>query len=115
MSDDPFAEPSDAEKTIIRPRPGGGAAARPVAPSSIPDPFGAPPPQMAQPQMAPQMPQQMGGREIRPLPLTGTNPLVAAAAPLLAAIVRISGDGARAPDVDRLRRAMIDSVRKFET
>jgi type VI secretion system protein ImpK len=117
MSDDPFAEPSDAEKTIIRPRPGGAAAPRPAAPS-MPDPFAAPPPQMTpqmSPQMAPQMPQQMGGREIRPLPLTGTNPLVTAAAPLLAAIVRISGDATRAPDIDRLRRAMIETVRKFET
>src|SRR5580692_6618160 len=108
MSDDPFAEPSDAEKTIIRPRPSGTAAApaQGMGMGAAPrhDPFA---------HVAPAAP--MGGRDVRPMPQTGSNPLVAAASPVLAAIVRISGDAARGPDVDRLKRAMVDAIRKFET
>jgi type VI secretion system protein ImpK len=49
------------------------------------------------------------------VPKTGNNPLVAAAGPVLAAAVRIAGDRGRAPDIDRLRAAMVAAVRKFET
>ncbi len=92
MSDDPFAEPSDSERTIIRPRPS-GAAPRAAA---------------AEPSRAP--------REAdRPVPKTGTNQIVAAASPVLAAAVRIASDRGRAPDIDRLRRAMVAAMRKFET
>ncbi len=106
MSDDPFAEPSDAEKTIIRPRPSGTAA--PSVPgmgmSAAPrhDPFA---------NTAPQGP----SGPVRPMIQTGTNPLVAAASPVLAAIVRISADAARGPDTDRLKRAMVDAIRRFES
>lgn len=93
MSDDPFAEPSDAERTIIRPNPSGVASNRgeaaPISPRS--------------------------SRETRPLPKTGTSPLVAAASPVLAAAIRITSDRGRTPDVDRLRRAMVQAVRRFET
>ena len=54
-------------------------------------------------------------REARPVPKTGTNPLVAAASPLLAAAIRMSSDRGRAPDIDRLRRAMVEAMRRFET
>ncbi|HVY16445.1 MAG TPA: type VI secretion system protein TssL, long form [Rhodopila sp.] len=105
MSDDPFAEPSDAEKTIIRPRPSGTAAGYSggATPGAAPrhDPFANTAPPAA-------------SGPARPLPVTGTNPLVAAASPVLAAIVRISGDAARGPDADRLKRAMVDAIRKFE-
>jgi type VI secretion system protein ImpK len=93
MSDDPFTEPSDAERTIIRPRPSGAAGAR--GGGGMPSPV-APP-------------------DNRPVPKTGTNPLVAAASPVLAAAVRISSDRGRAPDIDRLRRAMVEAMRRFET
>lgn len=92
MSDDPFAEPTDSERTIIaRPRPGGAAprGAEPAAP-------------------------QAAARDAKPVPKTGSNPLVAAASPVLAAAVRIAADRGRAPDVERLRRAMIEAIRRFE-
>jgi type VI secretion system protein ImpK len=90
MSDDPFAEPSDSERTIIRPRPGGQAA-----------------PGAAVPRPAPPAP-------AAPLPSTGANPLIAAASPLLAAAVRIAGGRGRNPDPEQLRRAMVEGVRTFE-
>ncbi|HET6610200.1 MAG TPA: type VI secretion system protein TssL, long form [Rhodopila sp.] len=108
MSDDPFAEPSDAEKTIIRPRPSGTAAA-PAQGMGQGMGMGAAPRHDPFAHAAPQAP-----RDVRPMPQTGSNPLVAAASPVLAAIVRISGDAARGPDVDRLKRAMVDAIRKFE-
>ncbi len=91
MSDDPFAEPSDSEATIIRPRPGGRGAAAPAA---------TPPPLASGP--------------VAPIPAVGANPLVAAAAPLLAAAVRLGAARATPPDPETLRRAMVDGVRDFE-
>jgi type VI secretion system protein ImpK len=92
MSDDPFAEPTDTEATIIRPRPGGrvGAAAAP------PPVAAAPPPSAAV------------------VPAVGANNLLAAAAPLLAVAIRIGSDRARAPNTEQLRRAMVEAVREFE-
>ena len=92
MSDDPFAEPSDAERTMIRPRPGGQAAPAAAARAAP----------AAQTEAA------------APVPTTGLNPLIAAAAPLLAAAVRIAGGRGRAPDPDQLRRHMVEAVREFE-
>jgi type VI secretion system protein ImpK len=90
VSDDPFAEPSDADRTIIRPRVASGRQS--PAPGS-----GA------------------SDRVILPVPKTGPNPLVAAASPVLAAAVRITADRGRSPDVDNLRRAMVAAMRRFET
>ena len=96
MSDDPFAEPSDAETTIIRPRPArrrgprsairGGARGRARAAEPAPAAAGA------------------GG---------GRNPLVAAAA----AGARRRGAHRRPrrdPDVERLKRGMVEAMREFE-
>ena len=96
MSDDPFAEPSDSDRTMIRPRPGGARA--PAEPS--------PPPRVV----------QLGaGPDLAAVPSIGSNPLVAIAAPLLAAAIRIAGGrGGRNPDPDQLRRGMVAEVRKFE-
>jgi type VI secretion system protein ImpK len=49
------------------------------------------------------------------VPQIGTNPLAAAAAPVLAAAVRIAAERGQGPNPDRLRRAMVDAVRTFET
>jgi type VI secretion system protein ImpK len=87
MSDDPFAEPSDAEATVIRPRPGGRTAAAPAAAPAPPAAAAA-------------------------VPTTGANPLIAAAAPVLSAAIRIGG--ARQPDPERLKRGMVEAVRAFE-
>jgi type VI secretion system protein ImpK len=92
MSDDPFAEPSDADATLIRPRPGGRGA----APAPMPAPAAASP--SAPVALAP----------------TGASKLLAAAAPVLAAAVRIGADGGRGPDLDRFRRGMVDAIRRFE-
>ena len=94
MSDDPFAEPSDSDRTMIRPRPGG---ARPAA---APPPTPAPPPPP--------------GPGLAVVPSIGSNPLVAAASSLLAAAIRIAGGRGRNPDPDQLRRGMITEVRSFE-
>ena len=47
------------------------------------------------------------------LPLVGVNPLVKAAAPLLAAAVRLRGR-LNHPDPDGLRRSIAEAVRQFE-
>ena len=90
MSDDPFAEPSDSEATIIRPRPGGRGGTAPAA-----SPAAAPAASVA-------------------VPVVGASPLLAAAAPLLAAAVRIGASRGAPPNPDQLRRAMVEAVREFE-
>ena len=93
MSDDPFADLPEADRTIIRPRPGGRA---PAVPDSAP----------SSPQLS------LRGLDDR-LPLVGLNPLLRAAAPLLAAVQRLRGQ-VQHPDPDGLRRALADGVRDFE-
>ena len=91
MSDDPFAEPTDSEATMIRPRPGGrGAGAA------------APPPPSAA-RAAPVA-----------VPMVGSNRLVAAAAPVLGAAIRLTAERGRTPDPERLKRGMVEAVRTFE-
>src|SRR4051812_23317770 len=90
----PFAEPSDSEGTVIRPRPSGAATAR-VDVGSLP------------------MPRDSAAAQV---PRTGTNALVAAAAPVLEAAMRIGATrGGPPPDVDRLHRAMVAAIKRFET
>ncbi len=90
MSDDPFAEPTDTEATLIRPRPGGRGA-----------PPAAPPPPQA-------------GRAPLSVPMVGVNRLVAAASPVLGAVIRLTAERGRAPDPERLKRGMVEAVREFE-
>ena len=96
MSDDPFADIPEADRTVVRPRPGGrtggaaraggvGGAAADMTPRGLDD----------------------------SLPLVGVNPLVKAASPLLAAIVRLRGRLDH-PDPDGLRRGIAEAVRQFE-
>ncbi len=91
MSDDPFAEPTDTDRTMIRPRPGGGAR-----PSASP------------------APQSAAGGDARAVPSVGSNKLVAIAAPLLAAAIRIAGARGTPPDPEQLRRGMVTEMRNFE-
>ena len=91
MSDDPFAEPTDTEATVIRPRPGGRSTVT-----------------------APRTPGPAIPATAVPVPSVGVNPLLAAAAPVLAAAIRISSDRGRPPDLERLRRGMAEAVRDFE-
>ena len=88
MSDDPFAEPNDSEATMIRPRPGGRGAG--VAPSQPPQSVSAP----------------------VAVPIVGTSPLIAAAAPVLGAAIRLAAERGRNPDPERLKRGMVEAVRR---
>lgn len=94
MAVDPFAEPGDTEGTIFRPRPSGTQAA-------------------ATPAAAPPRPAS-SSNAARPVPKVGDSPLVAAASPVLAAVIRIANDRAQPPDPERLRSAMTKAIQAFE-
>ena len=96
--DDPFRTPPDADRTVFIPTPGGrrrgGAAAGPAPPA---------------PSLAP-APAPTG----EPLPEgTGSNPLLRAAAPLIA-LVRQLWETRRHDDVPGLRRDVIEAIRRFD-
>jgi type VI secretion system protein ImpK len=95
--DDPFAEPGDSERTIIRPRPGGQQPV-PSAPAAGPTP---------QPQAA------ASARPIALPALAHLNPLVNAALPLLDLIVQIKNRAAH-NDVASLRDRVVTEVNNFE-
>lgn len=122
--DDPFA-PSDA--TILRPRPGARRPS-PTPAAGAAAPGGAPPPpahyQPPAPgyQPAPPMPRHTSGGTppatggspgFNEFLLTGINPLVQSAIPLLMLAGRLRGQVAQA-DVEALRRQTIQEVRSFE-
>ncbi len=131
---DPFAEPDDSERTVIRPNPGGrrtpGAA--PAAPSAqagvpnYPQPqapaygggasYGVPEPPRAAPAAAAQAPQAEGkaGESPIQLAMTGMNRLNATAAVLFALISRIR-NRAQHMEPDTLRRNVVAEVRNFES
>jgi type VI secretion system protein ImpK len=48
------------------------------------------------------------------VPTVGVNRLVAAAAPVLGAAIRLTAERGRTPDPERLKRGMIEAVREFE-
>jgi type VI secretion system protein ImpK len=89
MASDPFAEPTDNEGTVFRPRPANTAARAPA--------------RSAAPNVA------------RPVPKVGDNALVAAASPILAAAIRIASDRSQPPDPEKLRNAMTKAIRGFES
>ena len=95
--DDPFAEPDDdAEKTVIRPSPGGR---RPTAAA-------APPPQQRAAAPTPTGPQVA-------IAETGINPLVAAASSLLGLAIRLKNRASHS-DVEGLHGRVVNEVKKFE-
>ena len=96
MSDNPFSEPEDDDRTIIRPIPGGRPAARPATPDR--------PPQAA----APARPLE-GSDDIA----LGAEPLLAAASPLLALMARLRNTVTQ-PDSGDLRERAVREVRNFE-
>lgn len=104
--DDPFAEPDDTERTVIRPNPGGRrpsltpAAAQSTAQTAA-NPAAAEPPQSAAPsgEMAAGM--------------TGPNPINAAASTLFALVGRVR-NRAQHPDPEALRRSVVAEIRAFE-
>ena len=102
MSDNPFAEPGDQDRTVIRPMPG-GARATARTPPATPSP--APP--LATPPAAPAT-----GPDIEAV-AAGDTPLARAAAPLLHLLARLR-NAATAPDPGDMRERTRRELRAFE-
>jgi type VI secretion system protein ImpK len=102
MTDNPFSEPEDNERTILR---------VPAGRSGI-----GPDPQPARPPVQPLAPAARLPGEAESLPKVGRSPLMAAAAPLLDLLARI-GTGAAATHVanpDELRDRAMRALQAFE-
>lgn len=127
--DDPFAEPGDTDKTVIKPNPGGrrsAAQSQPVTPppaapapmpqdqaapqGNAPEAFGVPTPQGGGQRNAPEARKSQNEPE---LVLTGMNTLNACAAPLFALVSRIQNQ-AQHMDAEKLRQSVVSEVRAFE-
>jgi type VI secretion system protein ImpK len=103
MSDNPFLEPNDNERTVVfRPVPGGRPPAAPPPRDFAPPPI--------QPQFAEPAPT---GEPIGPL-ATGQTPLIIAATPLLQLLGRLRNTF-NPPDAGELRARSIQAIRDFET
>ena len=117
MTDNPFSEPEDSDRTIIRPMPGGKKPAAPAAPPPGPSPFDAPAaPYAAQQPAAPQYAPQPAPRAASDAPETigmGGSPLIAAAGPLLQLLARLRNT-LSAPDAGDLRERATREIRRFE-
>src|SRR5882672_7176207 len=101
MSDDnPFGEPDETEKTVIRPSPGGRRATPPER-TVAPDPGREAPQGPADPTVA------------AVLSRSGLNPLVAAAAVLLGLATRVRGTATQ-KDVEGLRDRVVRELKSFE-
>jgi type VI secretion system protein ImpK len=103
MSDNPFGEPDDAERTVV-----GRGAPRPVAqvPVAAPPAPGQSTPHLAAPRLA---------GEAEELPKIGPGPLAAAAAPLLQILARLANAGvAGQPNVEELHGRALRALRGFE-
>lgn len=101
--DDPFAEPDDNERTVIRPNPGGRRKVADPAPTSA---------QMQAPEALPQTSNESSERAIAS-GMTGLNPLNASAATLFSLISRIRNRAQHA-DPDAMRRSVVAEIRAFE-
>jgi type VI secretion system protein ImpK len=99
--DDPFAEPGETERTVIRPNPGGRRPAEAVPPAIE----AAPPPVMP---MAP-----AAAKPIELPPLKNLNPLVNAALPLLDLAVQIKNRAVHS-NVESLRDRVVSEINAFE-
>ena len=128
---DPFAEPDDNERTVIRPNPGGKRPSPGVAPQAP-----SPPPQQdygqqnygqqnhgqqnyAQPAApgpamgVPQSASRPGNTDANAIAMTGMNQLCALATPLLSLVSRIR-NRAQHMDPEKLRQSVMAEVRGFE-
>jgi len=104
MSDNPFSEPEDADRTIIRgPQPRAGAT--PPPPRPVAAWAGAPAPAASLPAAV--------AREVEALPKVGISPLTAAAAPLLELLAQLT-NMAQVARPDELRERAIRALRQFE-
>ncbi len=103
MSDNPFSEPDDADRTVVRPVPG-GTRAEPSQPTPPPTSRESPAPSRA----AAPIPAE-GAETIS----FGLNPLIEAAAPLLQLLGRLRNTYTQ-PDPGELRERAIQQIRAFE-
>ena len=118
MSDkDPFAEPDDADRTIIRPNPGGR---RPVQPAAQPQFNSAPAvhPVVASGQSigvptSSTRPDENASEPSIEQGMTGMNKINAAAATLFSLVSRIR-NRAQHMDPEKLRHSVVSEVREFE-
>ena len=99
MSDNPFLEPDDGDRTIVRPVPGGR---RPPAPLPAPSDTIVSPPVAVVP----------AGDGVERVTM-GLGPLVAAAAPLLQLLARLRNT-VNQPDPGDLRERAVRAIRTFE-
>ena len=100
MSDNPFSEPGDADRTVIRPMPGGRRTPAPPAsdrPRVAPAPAASPDP----------------GLEQSNTPAVSVSPLAIAASPLLQLLVHLRSMH-RQPDPEGLRERTARELRDFE-
>jgi len=118
MSDNPFAEPNDSDKTVVRGPGGGTPPPRPAPPPGVAPggpvggpgglPGGAAPAARAEP--APRL-----AGEAEALPKVGIGPLAAAAQPLLDLLGRLATAAMTAPPRgEELRERAIRALRQFE-
>lgn len=104
MSDNPFAEPDDSDRTVVRGPQRASQPTRAAAPAQAP---AAPPPGG----LAPPPPSMAG--EAEAIPKVGMGPLAAAAAPLLDLLARIAA-GVHATDPGEVRERAARGLRQFE-
>ncbi len=125
MSDkDPFAEPDDTDKTVIKPNPGGRRGQAAPMPSAVPGPedISAPAPHQVTgpdieaaygvPTAARAEPRRTAAPATK-MAMTGMNPLTACASTLFSLISRIR-NRAQHMDPDKLRQSVVAEVREFE-
>jgi type VI secretion system protein ImpK len=124
MTDNPFSEPDDSDRTIIRPSPGGKkpGAPPPVTPRAAPPPGPAASPFDAPSAFGGDPGGAFGGYSAAPsrtpadAPDTiamGGSPLVSAAAPLLQLLARLRNTMSQ-PDSGELRERAVREIRRFE-
>jgi type VI secretion system protein ImpK len=110
MTDNPFSEPDDSDRTVIRPAPGGK---RPVPQAGPPpraaSPFDDPPTAYAPPPSGPARAPADAPDSIA----MGGSPLVSAAAPLLQLLARLRNTLSQ-PDSGDLRERAVREIRRFE-
>lgn len=123
--DDPFAEPNDNERTVIRPNPGGRRPAStplatpqtssPPAPATVDpnDPAGFNTPSPAPETAAPTASEPPRQAPADAADFTGMNPIHAAASTLFSLVSRIRNRAQHA-DPETMRRSVIAEVRAFE-
>lgn len=104
--DDPFAEPDDTDRTVIRPNPGGRL-------SSVASPSTGAAPAIKPPNPSSELPSAATGPSDPGVATTGLNKLHAAGATLFALVSRIR-NRAQHPDPETLRRSVVAEVRGFE-